>query len=292
MKQGAKMKDQLSGRWAVVTGGSKGIGLGIAEAFVGAGANVVLVARGEKDLDAAAHELRAVPGSGGATPEVRTYVGDTGDRAAIADLFTRLEADLPSLDVFVANAGAGVPRPFLEITPEEWDWCIDLNLTGTFLCVQAAARRMIADRSAGDADAGADATGIDATGTAAAAADGAGDPVDKAILVVSSIRALGARPTIGAYSAAKAGLNQMVRVAAYELAEHDVRVNTLSPGITATPLALEGNPALFEERAGGVPLRRAGLPADMAAGALYLCSPAARFVTGANLVVDGGESLW
>ena len=270
MNEGANMNDQLSGRWAVVTGGSKGIGLGIAEAFVGAGANVVLVARGEKDLDTAAHELRSVPGAGGATPEVRTYVGDTGDRAAIADLFTRLEADLPSLDVFVANAGAGVPRPFLEITPEEWDWCIDLNLTGTFLCVQGAARRMIADR----------------------AGDGASDPVDKAILVVSSIRALGARPTIGAYSAAKAGLNQMVRVAAYELAEHDVRVNTLSPGITATPLALEGNPALFEERAGGVPLRRAGLPADMAAGALYLCSPAARFVTGANLVVDGGESLW
>jgi glucose 1-dehydrogenase len=69
-------------------------------------------------------------------------------------------------------------------------------------------------------------------------------------------------------------------------------VNALSPGITATPLALEGNPEVFEERITNVPMGRAGTPDDMAAAALYLASPAARFVTGANIVVDGGESLW
>jgi NAD(P)-dependent dehydrogenase (short-subunit alcohol dehydrogenase family) len=71
-----------------------------------------------------------------------------------------------------------------------------------------------------------------------------------------------------------------------------IRVNALSPGITETPLALEINPQIFAEAVETVPLRRAGTPADMAAAAVYLCSPAAKFVTGANLVVDGGESLW
>ena len=89
----------------------------------------------------------------------------------------------------------------------------------------------------------------------------------------------------------KAGLNQFVRAAAHELAPLGIRVNALSPGITATPLALEGNPEVFEEMAATVPLGRAGEPEDMGAAAVYLCSPEARFVTGANLVVDGGESL-
>ena len=108
---------------------------------------------------------------------------------------------------------------------------------------------------------------------------------------MSSIRAVGVRPGRLAYAVTKAGLNQFVRAAAYELAPLGIRVNALSPGITATPLALEGNPEVFEEMVATVPLGRAGEPEDMAAAALYLCSPAARFVTGANLVVDGGESL-
>ena len=125
------------------------------------------------------------------------------------------------------------------------------------------------------------------------AGDGPADGgANRAILVVSSIRSLGVRPGRLAYSATKAALNQLVRVAAHELASHQIRVNALLPGITATPLALEGNPEVFAEASASVPLGRAGTPQDMAAAAVYLCSPAARFVTGVNLVVDGGESLW
>jgi glucose 1-dehydrogenase len=249
----------LAGRWAVVTGASKGIGAGIAQGFVEAGAHVMLVARGRDDLDRLAKHLDA---AGGDDQVVLTRTADTSDRHSIDELFAAIRDQLPQLDIFVANAGSGAVVPFLELTADEWDRTMALNLTGTFHCCQEAARLMVANPND-----------------------------DKAILVVSSIRALGARPGRLVYSVTKAGVNQLVRVAALELAPLGVRINALSPGITATPLALEGNPEVFAEMAATVPMGRAGTPEDMAAGAVYLCSPAARFVTGTNLVVDGGESL-
>jgi 3-oxoacyl-[acyl-carrier protein] reductase len=250
----------LRDQWAVITGASKGIGFGIARAFVDAGAHVVVVARTPDVLQQAADELggRAHLGQ-----RILPMAADTGDPEAIGRLFDGLRAQLPGLNVFVANAGSGAVTPFLDLSLEEWDRTVALNLTGTFLCCQHAARMM--QKQDGD---------------------------NRAILVVSSIRALGARPGRLVYSATKAAVNQLVRVAAQELAPFGIRVNALSPGITATPLALEGNPEAFAEAEASVPLGRAGTPDDMAAGALYLCSPAAAFVTGANLIVDGGESLY
>jgi len=254
------LANDLDGQWAVVTGGSKGIGLGIARALLEGGASVVLVARGAGDLEQAADELRrAAVGD----QQVRTMTADTGDPASLDHLFDRLESELPSLNVYVANAGFGIITPLLDITLGEWQDQLAVNLTGTFLGVQWAARRM----AKLDPDA------------------------NRAILVISSIRALGARPGRLAYSATKGALNQLVRVAALELAEHGIRVNALSPGITATPMALEKNPEVYAQMTASVPLGRSGAPEDMGAAARYLCSPAARFVTGTNLVVDGGESL-
>jgi glucose 1-dehydrogenase len=251
----------LAGQWAVVTGASKGIGLGIAGALTEEGANVVLVARGREALESAAAALRA---RASADQAIVAKVADTSQRDSIAALFEALRVELPVLNVLVANAGSGTLMPFLDYTAAEWDRELALNLTGTFLCCQQAARRMI------EAPVGS----------------------NRAIVVVSSIRADGVRPGLTGYAVTKAGVNQLVRAAAYELAPHGIRVNALSPGITATPLAQEDNPELFEERSKTVPMGRAGTPADMAAAALYLCSPSASFVTGANLVVDGGESLW
>lgn len=251
---------ELEGQWAVVTGGSKGIGLGIAESLLGAGANLALVARGADDLAACAERLSAA-----ARPaqQVLTVAADTGDPDSLGGLFAQLEQQLPNLNIYVANAGFGIITPLLDITLDEWNRQLALNLTGTFLGVQWAARWMV--KSEPDAN--------------------------RAILVVSSIRAVGARPGRLTYSATKSALNQLVRVAALELAEHGVRVNALSPGITATPMALQDNPEIYTAMTANVPLGRSGSPQDMGDAARYLCSPAARFVTGANLVVDGGESL-
>ncbi len=248
----------LAGQWAAVTGASKGIGAGIAEAFVEAGGNVVLVARGREDLDSFAERLQA-----GATQgqQIKACTADIADPSSIAELFSWMRGEIPQLDIFVANAGTGSMSPFIDLSVAHWNEMVALNLTGTMLCCQAAARLMLANPD-----------------------------VDRAILVISSVRALQASPGRLAYSVTKAAVNQLIRVAAAELAPHGIRVNGLSPGITKTPLT-DLHPEAFAEAVANVPLRRAGAPRDMASAALFLCSPASRFTTGANLVVDGGEAL-
>jgi NAD(P)-dependent dehydrogenase (short-subunit alcohol dehydrogenase family) len=248
----------LTGEWAVVTGGSKGIGKAIGQRLLAGGANVVLVARNADDLAEAAAEAGAVAAEG---QEVLTAQADVADRSSIVALFDELHDRIPRLDHFVANAGTGQVTPFLELTDEEVDRVVALNLVGTLKSVQLAGR-MITER----------------------------DVANSCIIVVSSIRGLGAVPGRLIYAATKAAVNQAVRVLAREMAPHGVRVNTLSPGITETPLTA-ANPEAFAVAAGQVPLGRAGQPTDLAEGAYFLCSPAARFVTGLNMIVDGGESL-
>ena len=250
---------ELAGQWAVVTGGTKGIGQAVANRVFDAGASVAIVARGREALDAtvASLEERAADGQ-----QVIGLIADMGDRSSIRQMFDDLGERLPQLNIFVANAGTGQVTPFLDLDDEEFDRVLALNFTGAVLGCQLAARMMVRN------------------------------PVDnQAIIAVSSVRALGARPGRLIYAATKAGLNQAVRVAATELAPHGVRINTLSPGITETPLTA-ANKAAFDEAVANVPMGRAGQPADLAEAAYFLCSPASSFITGANLIVDGGESLF
>jgi glucose 1-dehydrogenase len=239
----------LAGEWAVVTGGSKGIGKAIGQRFLEGGANVVLVARNADDLAVAAAEAESLIGH---DQQVLTARADVADRASIAALFDELADRIPRLDHFVANAGTGQVTPFLELTDDEIDRVVGLNLTGTLKCVQLAGR-MITERE-----------------------------------VLNSC-IIGAVPGRLIYAATKAAINQAVRVLAREMAPHGVRVNTL-PGITETPLTA-ANPEAFAQATVNVPLGRAGQPRDLAEGAYFLCSPAAQFVTGLNMIVDGGESL-
>ena len=138
-------------------------------------------------------------------------LADVADRDGIDALFDELEARLPRLDIFAANAGTGRVTPFLDLSTQEWDDVVALNLTGTTYCCQRAARLMRNHPAP-----------------------------NMSIIVVSSIRALGARSGRLVYSATKAAVNQMVRVAALDLAPLGIRVNALSPGITDTPYGLFG----------------------------------------------------
>jgi glucose 1-dehydrogenase len=248
----------LDGQWAVVTGGSKGIGRAIAERLLESGANVVIVARNRTDIDTAVAELSA---SATAGQNVIGAAADVADRASVASLFDELHDRIPRLDHFVANAGTGRVTPFFELTAEEMDEVVALNLTGTIHCMQLAAKMMLEHQ-------------ID----------------NSCIIVVSSIRGLGAVPGRLIYAATKAGVNQAVRVAAAELASTGIRLNILSPGITETPLTAR-NAEVFAEMTATVPMGRAGQPRDLAEAANFLCSPAAKFITGLNMIVDGGESL-
>jgi 3-oxoacyl-[acyl-carrier protein] reductase len=248
----------LDGQWAVVTGGSKGIGRAIAERLLGSGASLALVARNRADIDAAVAELSAAASAG---QMVIGLTADVGDRASVASLFAELHDRIPRLDHFIANAGTGRVTPFFDLTAEETDEVVALNFTGTIQCMQLAAQMMLEH------------------------------PIENScIVVVSSIRGLGAVPGRLIYSATKAGVNQAVRVAAAELAPLGIRVNILSPGITETPLTAK-NPEVFAEMTASVPMGRAGQPRDLAEAANFLCSKAAAFVTGLNMIVDGGESL-
>jgi glucose 1-dehydrogenase len=250
----------LAGQFAAVTGGSKGIGLGIARRFVQAGASVVLLARDEAALTEACESLKTEVD---ADQEIRWVRMDTSRPDSVADGFTALAERIPRLNIFVANAGSGSMSPFVDLSLAEWQGLVDLNLTGTFLTCQAAARRMLTE-PAGD---------------------------NHAILAVSSIRAFTVLPGRVAYSATKAAVNQLVRVAAYELAPHRIRVNALAPGITATDITMARIPEVFDQIGDTVPMGRAATARDSAEAALYLCGPAGQFVTGAMLTVDGGESL-
>jgi 3-oxoacyl-[acyl-carrier protein] reductase len=253
----------LVGQWALVTGASKGIGFGIAERLVGDGAHIVLVAR---HLDGLEEAARALSKEAAPDQQIVTRSADTADPEAIATLFAWVRHELPGLNVLVANAGSGALIPFLDLSLADWDSTLALNLTGTFLCLQEAARVMLAMPEGSN----------------------------RAMVVVSSIRGLGIRPGLAAYATTKAAVNQLVRMAAYELAPHGVRVNALSPGITVTPLvaaSLEADPELLAERTADVPMGRPGQPEDMGSAALFLCQPSSAFITGTNMVVDGGESL-
>lgn len=250
---------RLDGRWIVVTGGSKGIGLGIAHELLARGAHVGIVARDPDVLASATKELQAAAPAGS---EVAAFRADTGDDAAVADLEAELRDRIPVLEGFVANAGTGGLTSFLDLDVAEWDRIMQVNLRGTFMVSQMAARLMI------------------------------GKPAeDRSLLVVSSVRANQFRPGTLPYSCTKAALNQFVRAVAIELAPHRIRVNAIAPGMTVTPLMQERTPDVEEIAAQRIPFGRAGQPVDVARTSAYLLSAAAGFVTGANMAVDGGEAL-
>lgn len=237
----------------IVTGGASGIGREVASRFAQAGANVVINGR-----DAA--KLNRVAGALGAT----AVAGDIADVRTAARVVATAEAAFGGVDILINNAGIFAPKPFLEQTEAEYDGFVDTILKGKFFMAQAAARSMI--KRGGGA--------IVQTGS------------------MWALQAIGATPS-AAYSAANAGVHQMVRNLALELADQNIRINAVAPAVVETPvydtfMSKEEVAATLPTFNAFHPLGRNGQPRDIAEAILFLASEKASWITGTVLPVDGG----
>lgn len=242
--------DRFYGKVVVVTGAGSGIGAAAADRFLSEGANVVLA-----DWDA--DRLSAVP----ASPSVLTVLADVSDPRAVEELVDATLARFKHVDVVVSNAGIWRGSPFLDITDEEWDAVLGVNLKGTFLVCRGFARAMAAAGNGGS------------------------------IIVTASTNSFLAEPDSAHYNASKGGAVMLVKSMAVDLAKVGIRVNAVAPGTIRTNI----NAAVQSLPDGGSPLfafppaRRWGDPADLAGPITFLASQDAAYITGSVLVVDGGQ---
>jgi NAD(P)-dependent dehydrogenase (short-subunit alcohol dehydrogenase family) len=246
----------LSGRVALVTGASQGLGRRFAEVLAGRGAAVGLAARQTGKL--AALE-RALAGGRG---RVASVAMDVTDRSSIERAVRAVEDALGPIDVLINNAGVAVSKGVLEQTEADWDQVVDTNLKGAFFTAQTVARRMV-ERGGGS------------------------------IVNIASVLALGVIGHLAPYAASKGGLWQLTKTMALELARHDVRVNALAPGYIVTEINREflETGAAGERIKKRIPQRRFGTPEDLDGALLLLASDASRYMTGSIIVVDGGLLL-
>ena len=243
----------LDGKTAVVTGGSRGIGYGIARALIEAGARVIVTARGEDQLNAAAASL------GANCIARRCDNSDPADIAALAEAAWQLGP----VDILVNNAGISPYYKRAEhVTVEEWDSVVDVNLRGTYFASVEFAKRMFEAGTAGS------------------------------IINVTSVAGVAPLERLGVYAATKAGIHQFTKVMALEWADRKVRVNAIAPGWTATDFTSDLFGSRHGEKLlADVPLGRLAEPSDIAAAAVWLASDAASYVTGSIVVIDGGRQL-
>ena len=252
----------LTGKVALVTGGNGGIGLGMAEGLIQAGAAVAIWGRNEKKNA----EALALLGQHG---KCKVYVVDVADEAAVVASMAETIADFGRVDCVIANAGiGGGAKSFAEFSTEQWRKVLAVDLDGVFWTLREACKHMEARAKAGDPGG--------------------------SLIAISSTSAIDGAPRNQAYAAAKGALNAMIKGIAVEYARYGVRANSILPGWIHTELAA---PALdskgFQEKVlPRVPMRRWGARGDFAGIAVYLASDASAFHTGDLFVIDGGYTIF
>lgn len=239
----------LSGKSALVIGAGSGIGEAASLGLADFGADVVCA-----DLDGGAAEAtaRAIRERGGSASSAAMDITDPGQIDAVVN-------DMAAIDVLVSTPAINVRKPLLDVTPDEFDRVVRLNLKGNFFAMQAAGRRM--------------------------SAAGGGS-----IILFSSIRSQVVEPGQGVYAATKAGTLQMARALAAELGEKGVRANAIAPGVVETPLTeqIKQQPDWYDAYAQKSALNRWAQPSELVGAVVFLASQASSFVTGSLLFVDGG----
>lgn len=245
---------QLTGQVALITGGGTGLGLAIAECFVQAGARVVVVGRRKNVLKQACQRLGKA---------VTYQVHDVTQRDAADSLIHHVEQEVGAVSILVNNAGVHLKKPAIETTAEEFDAVLQTHVVAAHNLTRAVLPGMI-ERRGGN------------------------------ILFTASMTSLIGIPLVVAYSAAKSAYLGMVRSLATETSEYGVRINAIAPGWIETPMlhkALDLDEDRKNKILGRTPMKRFGQPEDIGWAATYLCSDAAKFITGVILPVDGGASI-
>jgi NAD(P)-dependent dehydrogenase (short-subunit alcohol dehydrogenase family) len=240
-------------RTAIVTGSDSGIGKAAAVALARAGMDVGVTWHSDKaGAEDTAEEIRRL----GRKAVVRQL--DTTDLRAAGAVVDELADGLGGVDVFVNNAGAGDGTKFLDLDVDTWMRTLDTNLNGAFVCLQAAARRMVKAGRGGR------------------------------LIAVTSVHEFQPRVGAAAYDASKHGLGGLMKTLALELAEHGITANSVTPGEIATPMTGQENEDPATKDRPGVPLGRPGDAREVAAVIAFLASPASSYVNGASWAVDGG----
>jgi 3-oxoacyl-[acyl-carrier protein] reductase len=242
------MKIDLSGRVALVTGSTRGIGRSIAETLAECGARVAVVGRDAVKAQEVATRI---------SPEARGFACDVADVASVAALVASVEDAFGSVDILVNNAGLTRDNIMLRLKDDDWDAVIDANLRGAFVAIRAAARGMMKRRWG-------------------------------RIINIASVVGLVGNVGQANYAASKAGLIGLTKSVAKEFASRNILANAIAPGFIETDMTNAMTPEARSSLVGSIPLERLGTPKDVAAVVAFLASEHAAYITGQVLVVDGG----